>query len=646
MKKKIGVYVCHCGGNISDYVDIEKVKDAVRDEADVFLVKNTLFACADSSQKMMEEDIKTQGLDAMVVASCSPKLHLNTFRGVAQRGGLNPYNYVQVNIREQDSWAHSDNPAGATEKAIQLVKAGIARAKESEALTSMKIATTNAVAVIGAGVGGMRTALGLADMGTEVYLIEKSFFVGGRTAQWGSVAPTNDRGDVLTSGLFNEIQKRSNIKLFTGAELIEKKGSVGNFDIKVKIHPRGFDGNVTTDEIQKAVKACPVSTADEFNFGLTQRTAILTPQKGQYPQQPAIDKALCNQCGACQKINSAFQPASSKEEILTLHIGGFVANTGFDPYEPAKGEYGYGEIDNVITLPQFKRLIELNDNELVFNDKKVKKIAYIYCVGSRQDDDEGKNKYCSRYCCTSATHTGVMVKNKYKDVLNYHFNRGIRTYGKAELIYGQASQQGDVFLQFTLDSIPQVERKHNKTYVKVKDILTAGKIIETDADLVVLVTGMIPRENVELGHLLKIPEGRDHFFNEIHMKLKPVETVIDGVMIAGTSQAPKNILETLNSSMAAAAKVNSVLTKGELSLEPTLAKVNPGACTWCGKCAEACPFDAIVQIDNEGKMVAKVNESNCKGCGMCTPVCPTDAIDLDGFTNAQIGAMIDALAEL
>jgi heterodisulfide reductase subunit A len=238
------------------------------------------------------------------------------------------------------------------------------------------------------------------------------------------------------------------------------------------------------------------------------------------------------------------------------------------------------------------------------------------------------------------------VKNKYKDVLNYHFNRGIRTYGKAELIYGQASQQGDVFLQFTLDSIPQVERKHNKTYVKVKDILTAGKTIETDADLVVLVTGMVPRENVELGHLLKIPEGRDHFFNEIHMKLKPVETVIDGVMIAGTSQAPKNILETLNSSMAAAAKVNSVLTKGELSLEPTLAKVNPGACTWCGKCAEACPFDAIVQVDNEGKMVAKVNEANCKGCGMCTPVCPTDAIDLDGFTNAQIGAMIDALAEL
>jgi heterodisulfide reductase subunit A len=646
MKKKIGVYVCHCGGNISDYVDIEKVKEAVKDEADVFLVKNTLFACADSSQKMMEEDIKAQGLDAMVVASCSPKLHLNTFRGVANRGGLNPYNYVQVNIREQDSWAHSDNPAGATEKAIQLVKAGIARARESEALTSLKIATTNAVAVIGAGIGGMRTALGLADMGTEVYLIEKSFFVGGRTAQWGSVAPTNDRGDVLTAGLFNEIQKRSNIKLFTGAELIEKTGSVGNFDIKIKIHPRGFEGNATAEEIQRAAKACPVSTTDEFNFGLTQRTAILIPQKGQYPQQPAIDEALCNQCGACQKINSAFQPASAKEEILSLHIGGFVANTGFDPYEPAKGEYGYGEIDNVITLPQFKRLIELNDNELLFKGKKVKKIAYIYCVGSRQDDDEGKNKYCSRYCCTSASHTGVTVKNKYKDVLNYHFNRGIRTYGKAELIYAQASQQGDVFLQFTLDSIPQVERKNNKTYVKVKDILTAGKIIETDADLVVLVTGMVPRENVALGHLLKIPEGRDHFFNEIHMKLKPVETVIDGVMIAGTSQAPKNILETLNSSMAAAAKVNSVLTKGELSLEPTLAKVNPGACTWCGKCAEACPFDAIVQVDYEGRKIAKVIESNCKGCGMCTPVCPTDAIDLDGFTNAQIGAMIDALSEL
>jgi len=568
MKKKIGVYVCHCGGNISDYVDIEKVKEAVKDEANVYLLKNTLFACSDSSQKEMVDDIKTSELDAIVVASCSPKLHVPTFRAVAQRGGLNPYNYVQVNIREQSSWAHSDQPVGATEKAILLVKAGIARASESQALTSMKIPTTNAVAVIGAGIGGMRSAIALADMGTEVYLIEKEELVGGHAANWGELFPTNNKGTDLVANLHTAIKKRSNIKLFSNAELIEKKGSIGNFDIKVKT------GN----------------------------------------------------------------------ETLPLHIGAFVVNTGFDPYEPASGEYRFGELDSVVTLTEFKKLIDTPANELVYKGKTIKKIAYIYCVGSRQDE-EGNNKYCSRYCCTAAIHSSIQVKSKFKNITNIHFNRGIRTYGKQELLYEESSKNGDIYLQFTLDSIPQIEQKGNKTFVKVKDILTAGRELETEADLVVLITGMVPRKNESLVRQLKIPVGRDNFFNEIHMKLRPVETVIDGVFIAGTCQSPKNILETLNSSMAAAAKANSILTKGEISLEPTLAMVNPSACILCNKCFEACQFDAIAETDYEGHKVAKVNPSNCKGCGMCTPVCPTDAIDLAGFTNAQIEGMIDALAE-
>jgi len=568
MKKKIGVYICHCGGNISDYVDIQKVKDAVKDEANVFLLKNTMFACSDSSQKEMLNDIQTSGLDAIVVASCSPKLHVPTFRGVAQRAGLNPYNYVQVNIREQSSWAHSDQPVGATEKAILLVKAGIARASESEALSPVKIPAVNAVTVIGAGVGGMRSAIALADMGTEVYLIEKEKSVGGHVADREELFPTDIKGRELVSDLLTEVKKRSNIKLFTNAELTEKKGSIGNFDIKVK----------------------------------------------------------------------------AGEETLSLHTGAFVVNTGFDSYNPVPGEYCYGELDNVITLPLFRELIDTPSEELVYKGKLIKKIAYIYCVGSRQDE-EGENKYCSRYCCTAAIHSSMLAKRKFKDITNLHFNRGIRTYGKQELLYDESSKSGDIYLQFSLDSVPLIEQRGNKTFVKVKDILTAGRELETEADLIVLVTGMVPRKNENLTKLLKIPVGRDSFYNEIHMKLRPVETVIDGVFIAGTCQSPKNILETLNSSMAAAAKANSILTKGEISLEPTLAMVNPAACSFCNNCFEACPYDAIEQADYEGRKVAKIIISNCKGCGMCTPVCPKDAIDLAGFTNAQIEGMIDALAD-
>ncbi len=568
MKKKIGVYVCHCGGNISDYVDIQKVKDAVKEEANVYLLKNTMFACSDSSQKEMVDDIQTNQLDAIVVASCSPKLHVPTFRGVAQRAGLNPYQYVQVNIREQSSWAHSDQPIGATEKAILLVKAGIARATESKALTSMKIPAANAVAVIGAGVGGMRSAISLADMGTEVYLIEKEATVGGHVSGHGPLFTTNIEGKDLVANLLSEVKKRSNIKLFTQAELVEKKGSIGNFDVKVKV----------------------------------------------------------------------------ADETLFLHVGAFVINTGFDTYEPVQDEYGYGVFDNVIALPRFNELLKESGSELVYNGKKIKNIAYIYCVGSRQDN-EGDNKYCSRYCCTAAIHASLQARKKFSDINNLHYNRGIRTYGKQELLYEESSRNGDIYIQFNLDNVPAVEKRGKQTFIKVNDILSAGKTIEAQADLIVLVTAMVPRKNESLTRLLKLPVGRDNFFNEIHMKLRPVETVIDGVFIAGTSQGPKNILETLNSSQAAAAKANSILTKGELMLEPILARVNPAACNICTKCFEACPFDAIVESEVEGHIVARINESNCKGCGMCTPVCPTDAIDLAGFTNAQIEGMIDALAE-
>ena len=193
MKNKIAVYICQCGSNISDYVDVEAVREEIAKDPDVAIAKTTMFACADSTQKEMVEDIKGNQLDAMVVASCSPKLHLITFRNVAERAGLNPYNYVHANIREQTSWAHSDKPANATKKAIQLIKAAIAKVKYSVALTPPKIKAENSVLVVGAGVAGLRAAVDLADMGTRVYLIEKSHFVGGRTSQWTTLFSSDEK---------------------------------------------------------------------------------------------------------------------------------------------------------------------------------------------------------------------------------------------------------------------------------------------------------------------------------------------------------------------------------------------------------------------------------------------------------------------
>jgi heterodisulfide reductase subunit A2 len=648
MKNKIGVYVCQCGSNISDYVDVEKVREVISQVEGVEIAKTTMFACADSVQKEIVDDIKANELDSIVIASCSPKLHLFTFRGVAERAGLNPYNYVQANIREQSSWAHSNDPAGATEKAISLVKAAVARVKESQALQKLKIPANNSVLVVGAGVAGMRAAIELADMGTEVTIIEKEHFVGGRTSQWNKLFSTNQSGEEVVSRLYNCIQKHDNIKLFTGAEIVKNDGTLGNFETSIRIKPRYISPNCNVGnpeefekKLQKAIDVCPVEVDDEFNFGLTKRKAIYKNYKSEFPVCPAIDDVNCTKCGECAKVCEGID-LEQKEETITIHPGAIILSSGFDPYTPKQGEFGYNEVKNVITMQQYKRLIELCPNELVYNGKKIKDVAFIYCVGSRQPEG---NKHCSRYCCTSAIHAALHAREKYGDIRNYHINRGIRTYGKQETLYADSSRQRDVYIQFNEETYPSVESYKDQALIKVEDMLTFGTEIEVVADLVVLVTGMQAREKNNLSDILKVPKGRDGFFNEIHPKLKPVETVIDGVFISGAAQAPFNITETMKSALSAAAKANGMLKFEEIELEPTLAQVNKSACTWCGKCLEACPFDAFEKVEKDGKEVAEVITSKCKGCGMCLPVCPENAIDLIGYTDAEMESLIDALAE-
>lgn len=565
MKKRIGIYICHCGGNISDYVDVEKVRQSVEHDDAVVLAKTTMFACSDSNQKEMVDDIKNYQLDGVIVASCSPKLHLVTFRNVTERGALNKYTYVHANIREQASWAHSDDKNGATEKAIRLVKATLAKSRYAEALDTTKIEAIKRIAVVGGGIAGIKAALSLSEKDCHVYLIEKEQQLGGHVGEWDTLFMSNETGKQLIARLHNELLQKENITILTNAELVSTHGSIGNISLKVK----------------------------------------------------------------------------QNETELDLTVGSVVIATGFDSYMPKKDEFGYETITNVITLPEFKHLIDNQKDKLIFNGKPIHTIAYIYCVGSRQT--EGENSYCSRFCCTSTIYAAITAKNKFNDIQNYHITRGVRTYGKQEIIYAESLKNGDIYLQNKEENLPQVSTNGHTTWVKVTDILTSGKEIEVPVDLVVLVTGMVPKANNNVGTLFKLPKGRDKFFNEIHMKLRPVETVIDGITIAGTCQGPKNITESVNSALSAATKSYSYVSKGILETDPQIATIEKARCTGCGDCLPACPFDAISMNAKSGINSAVINNSVCKGCGMCTPVCPEDAIDLIAYSSVEIQSMIDAL---
>ncbi len=568
--RRIGVFICHCGGNISDYVDVEQVRQAVAGEAEVVTAKTTMFACSDAAQQEMTEAITQDNLDGIVVASCSPKLHLFTFRAMADRAGLNPYRYVQANIREQCSWAHRGEMPAATAKATAIVRAAVARAEASEPLATMRIETQPRALVLGAGVAGLRAALALADMGLTVTIAERAQRPGGWAATFGRTFARDRSGAEMVEELLRRVHEHEHITLFTGAELIEKSGSVGDF------------------------------------------TAVLRVANG---------------------------------DTVTLNVGAIVVATGFQDYQPTVGEFGWG-LPDVVTLPQYKRMLDAGQGLHRADGRPVKTVTFLYCVGSRQGEEvERPNRYCSRYCCTAACHAGIVSAEQAPGLHQVHLFRDMRTYGKYELLYEEAQRAGAVFLRWDPEEPPVVASDAGGLTVRVKDRLLGGEELEIPTDLLVLVTGMVPRENATLLNALKLPLGGDGFFNEIHPKLRPVETVANGVFIAGTAQGPKTIAESVASSLAAVSKTAALLLKGYVDLEPFVAEVDEERCTWCGKCLDACPYKAIEKVAVAGKEVARIIPALCKGCGGCALPCAENAIDVKGYTDEQVLGMIDALLE-
>jgi heterodisulfide reductase subunit A2 len=570
--RRIGVYVCHCGGNISDYVDVEKVIEDISDSGDVVVSRTTMFACSEASQQDIEADIRANDLDGLVVASCSPKLHTYTFRGVAQRAGLNPYEYTQVNIREQCSWVHTDDPEGATAKATALVMAGIGRTRHTIPLEPMVVDTIPHTLVIGGGIAGLRAAVGLADIGLRVTLVERELALGGWVKQLGAMYPHNKQGRELIASLVAEVKRRPAITVLTGAEVVGKAGSFGNYHVTVRV---GGEGAGT----------------------------------------------------------------------IEVAVGSIIVATGFDSYTPEEGELGFG-LPGVVTLPQFKELVDGASGPLAWEGRPVRSVAYVYCVGSRNTAGCA-NGYCSRFCCASTVQTAVQVTGLDPSVRQYHLYRDMRTYGKFEPLYTEARDAGSVFLKFDNEEPPTVATAPDgRLTVTVRDLLTERTELAIPVDLVVLVTGMVPRENQDLVDVLKLPRGADGFFNEIHPKLRPVETVVDGVLIAGASQGPKTSSESVIQALAAVTQSAAILKKGFTELDPLVAIVEPDSCTACGDCLTACPYDAISMAEEGDRHYAVISPTACKGCGGCVPVCPENAIDLLGYTDAEITDMITSLAEV
>jgi heterodisulfide reductase subunit A len=657
---RIGVYVCYCGGNISDVVDVERVANALSDLPDVVVSRTNMSMCSDAGQAILEQDIQELGVNRVVIGACAPSLHRETFRGAVARAGLNPYYYHHVGIREQDSWVHKDDPSGATEKALRLTAAGVAKARLLHPLEPIRLQAQRHALVIGGGVAGLRSALDIARQGLRVSLVEKSPFLGGRVAQLETTFP---EGEAARGGLHQLIEKvlaHPRITVFTQADVVAVDGYVGDFHVELRQHSRG----VGDDMADKAMAACQAEVPDDYNYGLTMRKLVYRAYPGCYPPTAAVDWPNCPDSRLKLEFDGEHVVLEDEPKAVELSVGAIVMATGFNPYEPRRNEFGYGVVPEVLTMPHLIRLLALTPEgkQLEWNGHAVRDVTMIHCVGSRQIDgvhepqaDGQVNNYCSRVCCTAALQLANDLRERFPAMNIFDLYQDIRTYGRGhEELYVEASRNMVRFLRYHAEEPPEVvsapEGDTHPVLVKVKDSLAQDEELEIPTDLVVLAVGIMPSPVDDLIKMLNISPGTDRFLLEVHPKLRPVETAMQGVVLAGTAQGPMNIQESCAAASAAATKVVGLLGKGVVELEPFVAAVNPERCTGTGSCVTVCPYEDAISVQTvpgsgNGQLTqrAVVTPANCTGCGACVSACPNRAIDVQGWELSHYEAMLDAL---
>lgn len=548
---RIGVFVCHCGINIASTVDVEKVTAAIANDPDVIFATHSMYACSDASLSAVKEAIVEHRLNRIVVASCTPRTHEPLFRETLREAGLNPYLFDLSNIRDQCSWVHSSEPEAATQKAIELVRMSIARARHLSPLIGEALAVHQVGLVIGGGLSGMTAALSLSEQGFKTHLVERTGTLGGHLRDIYGTLEHNDISN-FTDTLEKKVQTHPNLTLHMNTEVAGVAGHVGKFIVKL-------------------------STNGKF------------------------------------------------EEIS---CGAVIVATGADQVETS--EYHMNEYENVISQVELEK--RLHDHS--FNGSG-KNIVMIQCVGSRNIE----RAYCSRICCSMAIKNAIAIKKENPDANIFVLYRDIRTYGFREKYYLQARKAGVVFIRYDEEKQPIVS-KENGLLVAI-DSPDFPELIEIEADLVVLSTGIAPPEdNRVIANMLKVPLNPDGFYVEAHLKLRPVDFANEGIFLCGLAHSPKFIDENISQARAAAARAAAVLSKTHLEVGAQVSRVDQSKCISCMTCVHSCPYGApFVNKDHKAEIVA----AKCMGCGICASECPARAIQLSHFEAKHFNIMLDDL---
>lgn len=668
--ERIGVFVCHCGTNIAGTVDVAKVAEELGKVNGVVYSTHYTYMCSSAGQKMIEDHIKDDKLTGVVLCSCSPRMHEKTFRACAERAGLNPYKVEVANIREQTSWVLKDVEK-ATEKAIALGKAAVAKSILDTPLTAGETPVTKRALVIGGGIAGITAALDIADAGFPVDIVEKKPTVGGKMAMLDKTFPTLDCASCIVTPKMTEVSQNPNIRILSYSEVVGVKGYIGNFSIDIKRHARYVDETKCTG-CGECIEKCPMKKVpNDFNLNLNNKKAIYIPFAQAVPKVATIDANYClhmqalakgkdNVCGFCEKACGAGAiNYKAQDEVITEKYGAIIVATGYNPIELTKfDEYAYSQSPDVVSSLEFERLCNAsgptNGHLLRPSDgKEPKNIVFVQCVGSRCSADATKgHEYCSKICCMYTAKHAILTRDHYPDTNCYVFYIDVRTPGKNfDEFYRRAVEQYGV--HYIKGQVGKVTPMSDGTLDVQGSDLILNRQIHIKADMVVLAASIEADKSARpLATMLTTSMDNNDFFLEAHAKLRPVESPTAGIFLAGCCQGPKDIPETVAQSSGAAAKAICLLVKDKLKNNPCTAHPDENACNGCGQCANVCPYGAISYIDKDfrgpnrttiTRHVSQVNTAMCQGCGACTVACPSGAMDLNGFSNKQILAEVDSV---